>query len=56
MIIFKGKEITTLIIENKKIIYIFYGDKLLWQTVGSCFGAGYWINEKPFINEEGWKN
>lgn len=22
----------------------------------SCFGAGWWINDKPWINEEGWKN
>jgi hypothetical protein len=26
------------------------------EIVNSCFGAGYWVNEKPWLNDEGWSN
>lgn len=35
---------------------IYKGAQLIWQSVRSCFGSGRWINEKPFSNDEGWKN
>lgn len=30
--------------------------RLIWQAVRSCFGAGFWNNNKPWYNDEGWKN
>ena len=35
---------------------IYNGARLVWTAVRSCFGAGYWINEKPWLNDEAWKN
>ena len=32
------------------------GARLVWTAIKSCFGAGYWVNEKPWLNSEGWKN
>jgi hypothetical protein len=29
---------------------------VIWQAVRSCFGSGIWVNEKPWINDEAWKN
>ena len=29
---------------------------VVWQAVRSCFGSGIWVNEKPWINDEAWKN
>lgn len=26
------------------------------EIVSSCFGSGYWVNEKPWLNNEGWNN
>ena len=26
------------------------------EIVNSCFGSGYWVNEKPWLNNEGWNN
>lgn len=55
--IFKGdKEITMLYYGEKAISYVRYGAIIVWQAVRSCFGSGGWINEKPWINNEGWKN
>lgn len=38
------------------ITSIYRNDQLLWQSVSSCFGAGYWRNDKPWKNDESWKN
>lgn len=50
------KEITSIFKGTKVISYVYQGSRLLWQAIRSCFGAGYWVNEKPWIDEEGWKN
>ena len=54
--IVKGRNITALVVQEKEIVYFYVGVKLIWQSVQSCFGAGYWVNEKPWVNEEGRKN
>lgn len=33
-----------------------HGANLLWTAIRSCFGSGHWINEKPWVNSDGWKN
>ena len=35
---------------------IYKGARLVWTAIRSCFGAGLWINEKPWLNDEAWKN
>lgn len=29
--------------------------RIVWQAIRSCFGAGYWLNDKPWLNDDGWK-
>lgn len=29
---------------------------LLWELIHSCFGSGYWRNDLPWSNTDGWKN
>lgn len=53
---FGGKGISIARFSNKTISTIRYGVKLVWQAVRSCFGSGWWVNEKPWVNDEGWKN
>ena len=38
------------------ITAVYKGSKLVWQAVRSCFGAGFWVNTKPWLNNEAWKN
>ena len=66
--IFKGnKEITTINSSNKigdnseiyksiPIQAIYRGMVTLYQAVRSCFGSGMWVNTKPWVNDEAWKN
>ncbi len=41
---------------NKALSYIYYGSKLVWQAIRSCFGKGFWVNDKPWANGDKWAN
>lgn len=37
-------------------VEIYRGARLVWQAISSCFGSGAWLNDKPWLNTDGWKN
>ena len=41
---------------GKAIQELWKGTRLIWQSIRSCFGSGAWRNDKPWLNDEGWKN
>jgi hypothetical protein len=51
-----GKEITEVYHGNKAIMAIYSGARLVWETIRSCFGKGYWVNTLPWKNDDTWKN
>lgn len=52
----KERGITAIIKDNKYVAAVYKGTQLIWQYIRSCFGRGYWINEKPWSNDNGWAN
>ena len=56
MIIKDRKEITERYWGIKPIAYVYFGIKLIWSAVSSCFGSGIWLNDKPWSNDDAWKN
>jgi hypothetical protein len=56
MIIKNGKETIEIYHGKKEILEIYRGKILIWQIARSCFGSGYWINDRPWLNTDGWKN
>lgn len=50
------KELTGIFINKTPIQTVYEFGAVLWQAVRSCFGSGIWVNEKPWINDEAWKN
>jgi len=50
------KELTGIFINKTPIQTVYQFGVVLWQAVRSCFGSGIWVNEKPWINDEAWKN
>ena len=38
------------------ITAVYKGLRLVWQGVRSCFGSGTWIQNKPWLNDEKWKD
>lgn len=56
MIAASGKQIAIINAGGKVIAAVYHGARLVWQAVRSCFGSGHWVNEKPWLNAEAWKN
>lgn len=52
----KNKEVVDIIIKGKRVSQIFQGIKLIYSYLKSCFGKGFWVNDKPWNNSEAWKN
>lgn len=51
-----NKEPHAIYVGKYVVTYIMRGITVLWQNIKSCFGAGFWNNNKPWDNIEGWKN
>lgn len=51
-----NQQINTIYKGNKTIQAVYHGLKLIWQYIKSCFGRGYWINEKQWSQTDGWAN
>lgn len=41
---------------TRPVIAVYKGSQLVWTSVRSCFGKGYWINDKPWVDTDAWKN
>lgn len=43
-----------------RVIEVYHGKLLVYkisnETSNSCFGNGYWVNELPWDNDDGWVN
>lgn len=51
-----GQEISLVYYGTKAIGSIYYGTMKVYEGIRSCFGSGAWINAKPWLNTDGWKN
>lgn len=56
MIVRKNREISAITRLGKVVVEVRQGMRLIWQSVRSCFGSGAWRNDKPWLNNEAWKN
>lgn len=55
MIYRNGKEITALSFGTRAIGAVYYGAKVVWEAVNSCFGSGMWLGDRPWSGVDGWK-
>lgn len=51
-----GKQVNRLYIGSKAVQSLYVGARLVWEAARSCFGSGRWLNDKPWLNNEDWKN
>lgn len=56
MIRYGKKEILSIYHGSNPLSAVYKGAILIWQAVRSCFGSGVWIEEKPWMDEEAWKD
>lgn len=52
----KNKDVVAVSFGATSIAYIYKGATLVWQMIRSCFGNGFWINLKPWLNDNAWRN
>lgn len=50
------KEIGLMYYAGKAVSAVYYGTRLVWQAVRSCFGKGWWVSGKPWLGNDGWKD
>lgn len=55
MKVYNRKEIVAKYYDNKTIGAVYHGLQLVWQAIRSCFGAGYWRGDKPWVSTDAWK-
>ena len=41
---------------RRAIAAVYKGFELVWTAIRSCFGKGYWMDDKPWVDEDAWKN
>lgn len=57
MSIYKNnKETEAINHSGTKFEAVYHMGKLVWEAIRSCFGSGYWKNDAPWLNNDGWKN
>jgi hypothetical protein len=56
MIKINRKEVSPLYKGGVTFQAAYKGLHLMWEGIRSCFGSGFWVNNKPWSNVEGWKN
>ena len=56
MIYKNEKEITGIYVADKVITAVYAGARIVWEAIRSCYGKGYWADERPWIDEDGWKD
>lgn len=56
MIFKAGKAKSAIVTRLKEKVAVYWGTKLKWQASRSCYGRGYWIPEKPWLDNDTWKN
>lgn len=55
-IIAKNKNIESVYIGRIFVSAIYKGSVKIYEAIKSCFGKGFWINNKPWLNKDAWKN
>lgn len=55
-LIFNRKKTSRIVYDGRNVEMVYKGMIEVWRAIRSCFGAGFWANERPWDNEEAWKN
>ena len=48
------QQVNTIYHGRTTIQAVYRGLRLIWQYIKSCFGRGYWINDKPWSDRDAW--
>ena len=55
--IYKGlREIVGVAKGNRVVNAVYHGLVLVWSGIRSCFGSGRWVDERPWLDGDNWKD
>lgn len=55
MLGYNGKRVSRMMINGKVVSALWLGAKKIYEAVRSCFGAGFWRGDKPWVGSDAWK-
>ena len=38
------------------LLAVYSGVDLIWKRISSCYGTGIWLQNKPWVDNDIWKN
>lgn len=41
---------------GKSLAEIRTAEGVIWQAIRSCFGRGHWVEDKPWLDDDSWKD
>lgn len=51
-----NKRVAKIWVGSKPVATLYLGAVKIWEAIGSCFGSGRWLPEKPWKGGDRWKN
>lgn len=56
MIYKDGNSVAIVYKGRKPLAFRYIGTRLFWQSIRSCYGRGVWMQEKPWLDGDTWKD
>lgn len=56
MIYYNDKLADPIYYNDQVVALVYCNGRLVYTAIHSCFGKGYWINDKPWSNTDAYKN
>lgn len=56
MIYKNSKSKSAIVTRKKEKVAVYWGLKLKWAQARSCYGTGVWLPEKPWLDNDKWKD
>ena len=47
---------SAIVTRRKEKVAVYWGLKLKWALARSCYGTGVWLEAKPWLDNDTWKN
>lgn len=51
-----GSGIETMMMSGGMVETMWRNGHIIWQGIRSCFGGGLWLDDKPWLDDDAWKN
>lgn len=56
MIYKNSKSKSAIITRKREKSAVYWGTRLKWAQARSCYGTGVWLEAKPWIDNDSWKD